>query len=213
MNTTTAKLPPWFDRYNPAPTASPRGWLNLKIANGDRETLIQTQREYEAVMREMPAGNPRDLAKARWRTLREEYRRTSDARILDQLDELGEQGATLATELYARKHVIRDSARRVAAAKNCGPIYVKVFEAAVEIILERVADTERAEREANEILDVPYSPSGLLKGLASLASYFKTQAECYRESAGDLNYLAPPAQALGPELWASVTANSERKPK
>jgi hypothetical protein len=202
MNIATVKLPEWYKRLgDQSPVASAKGWLRLKIASGDREILLEAQREHDALLRQIPPGNPSDLAKQRWRGLRDEYARTHDARILDQIDEVGHKGEALAAELRSRKHLIRDSARKVAATKNCGPIYVKIFEAATEVVLERIRNTEKVEREASEILDAPYSPSSLLKSLAGNA---------YREPASDPNYLSPPANVLG-ELWPAIVANSGKE--
>lgn len=104
------------------------------------------------------------------------------------------------------------SARAIAAKRNCAPIYCRIFQAAIEHVLERVRDTERAEREANEILGTPYCPSQALKGLAALASYFTTEVNVYRDFDQSTPHLLPPSQALG-DLWPAIVANSGDRKK
>lgn len=205
-------LPTWFNKYDGSPVASAAGWLKFKVAGADRQVLLETQKEHDAFLRQMPGGNPHDLAKAQWCRLREKHRQTGDPKILDQLAELGDRGVTRAGELYARKRVIRSAARCVADSHNCSPVYARVFQSAAETVLERIRDTEQAERAAHEMIDFKYTPSPLLKALAHLANRYLTDAAVYRERSEDLKELPVPAHALGPELWA-VIVNSERKVK
>jgi hypothetical protein len=89
---------------------------------------------------------------------------------------------------------------------------VRTLEAATAEVLERVYDVEKTEREANELMATPYTPSPLLKSLCALAVVLANQAESYRANAGEQNHLPPPSQALE-QIWPAIANSGKEKAK
>lgn len=198
-------------RFYEAPTASPK-WIGpeLRFKAEQRRTLVDSQAAYDALQKELPPIHFRDLAKNRWRHVRAEYEKTHKPELLEELGRIGPKGERLAEESRTKKWSIRSAARKIAGDRGCAPIYAAIFRQAAEIARERVTNTERSEREANLIVDLPYQPTELLKSLVNLAANFQSQASTYEEP-DKLAFIQPPRDVLG-ELWPAI-ANSERKAK
>lgn len=198
---TTATLPAWHDPYCDDPVAS-QSWIKIKLAAADRALLLETQAEYAGLMQQLSKKNPTDTGKNKWVSLRAEYAKNRDPEILAELDRVGERGQILALEVRARNHMLHSEAAKIATRKNCGPVYARVFEAALGQVLEKIHECERVERQAAETVNLPYTPSPLLRSLAKLAGYLKTNATNYSNPA-DATGLPPPSTALG-DLWQGI---------
>lgn len=196
-------------RFYEVGTASSK-WLGpeLKVSKEQRRVLTDTQAEYDQLGRQMPAVHFRDLGRQKWRQVRAEYEKSHDAGLLEQLAKLGDKGSRYGEEMRDKKHAIRAAQRKLSGDRGCAPIYAALFAQAAQIVRERVRETERSEREAGEIVELPWAPSELLKSLVNLASDLQNRAAVY-EAPDNLAFVQPPRDVLG-EFWPAI-ANSERK--
>jgi hypothetical protein len=128
-----------------------------------------------------------------------------DPALLAAPDPPGDRGQTLAGQLRERIHCVRDAGRRLAASRNCRPIYCHVFTLATSIVLQRIQADEKDERQACTETKLAFEPSEFLWSLANRAAFYERQAELYGQEnpEGDPDILPAPAQALA-ELWRGI---------